>query len=131
LKYAIPIYEGKLSSHFGQSTEFWLLDVDDKGKVTKKQTLIVAPHSCGSLPSQLAEYGTQVVLAGGMGMGPRLAFQEAKIEVVVGVAEMDPEKAAVSHFKHTLKAGQNVCGHPDEVCDHSDEHHAGHHGSNC
>jgi len=131
LKYAIPVSEGRLASHFGQSTEFMLLDMDDKGKIIKKQSLIVAPHSCGALPAQLAGYGTQIVLAGGMGMGPRMAFEANHIEVVLGVSETDPEKAAAAHFKGTLKSGGNACGHPDTVCDHSDEHHAGHHGNNC
>lgn len=119
MKYAIPISGGSLSSHFGQSTEFLLIDVDAKGKITKRQTLMVAPHSCGTLPGQLAEYKTEVVLAGGMGMGPRLAFQANNIEVVLGVTESNPDKAALSHFNRTLKAGQNVCGHADTVCDHA------------
>ena len=127
MKYAIPVYEGHLSSHFGQSTEFLLLDVDANGRVTKRETLSVAPHSCGTLPEQLAAHGVGAVLAGGMGMGPRLAFQVNNVEVVLGVAETDPEKAAVSHFNRTLKAGQNVCEHGDTVCDHAG-HHEEHHG---
>jgi hypothetical protein len=40
------------------------------------------------------------------------------ITVVLGVTEMDPEKAVVAHANHTLQNGANVCEHGDTVCDH-------------
>jgi predicted Fe-Mo cluster-binding NifX family protein len=122
LKYAIPVNEGRLSPHFGQSTAFMLVDVDGRGKVGGKEMLDVAPHSCGSLPQTLAQRGVGVVLAGGMGLGPRLAFQSFNIEVVLGVAESDPAKAAALHAAGKLAAGTNACEHGETVCDHG--HHA-------
>jgi predicted Fe-Mo cluster-binding NifX family protein len=118
LKYAIPVSGGQLSSHFGQSEEFLLLDLDEGGHIRHQETLSVVPHSCGSLPGQMARLGVGVVLAGGMGMGPRLAFQSANIEVILGVSEPDPVKAAFAHHNHRLKSGANVCSHGDKVCDH-------------
>lgn len=119
MKYAVPLSGSRLMSHFGQATEFMLLDVDQGSRVTKKETIIVAPHSCGTLPGELAKRGVGVVLAGGMGMGPRMAFQQSNITVVLGVTELDPEKAATAHANHTLKNGDNVCDHGDATCDHS------------
>jgi predicted DNA-binding protein (UPF0251 family)/predicted Fe-Mo cluster-binding NifX family protein len=119
MKFAIPVNQGKLSSHFGQANEFMLLEADDHGQITHKETIRVTPHSCGSLPSELAQCGVQVVLAGGMGMGPRMAFQANHIEVVLGVAEANPEKAVAGYVNQTLTNSPNICDHGDVPCDHS------------
>ncbi len=118
MKYAIPTAQGRLSPHFGQSTDFLLLEVDSRGKVTSRENLTVAAHSCGSLPQELAQRGVGVVLAGGMGMGPRLAFQSFNIAVVLGVSEPDPLRAAALHAAGALTSGQNVCERTDTTCDH-------------
>jgi predicted DNA-binding protein (UPF0251 family)/predicted Fe-Mo cluster-binding NifX family protein len=118
MKYAMPVSGSRLMSHFGQASEFMLMDVDAAGKVLKKETIAVQPHSCGTLPLELARRGVSVVLAGGMGMGPRMAFQQSNIQVVLGVSEPDPEKAAAAHITNTLESGANVCDHGDAACDH-------------
>jgi len=135
VKYAVPLNGGCLSQHFGQSSEFMLVDVDKDGRITNKETINTTPHSCGSLPNLLAGHGVTVVLAGGMGMSPRVALERHNIRVVLGVAEADPEKAVLGHLNRTLVIGQNVCEHGDSVCDHAGhhddphntEHHGGHH----
>jgi predicted Fe-Mo cluster-binding NifX family protein len=119
MKYAMPVSNSRLMSHFGQADEFMLLDVGQDGVVAKKETIKVTPHSCGALPGELAQRGVGVVLAGGMGMGPRMAFQQSNIEVVLGVTELDPEKAVVAHANHTLENGVNICDHGDTICDHN------------
>jgi ATP-binding protein involved in chromosome partitioning len=118
MKYAMPVSGGLLMPHFGQATQFMLLDIDQDGRVVRKVTINVTPHSCGTLPGELAKLGVRVVLAGGMGMGPRMAFQQSNIEVVLGVNELDPEKAVVAHASDTLENGANVCEHGDTICDH-------------
>jgi predicted DNA-binding protein (UPF0251 family)/predicted Fe-Mo cluster-binding NifX family protein len=118
MKYAMPVSGNQLMPHFGQASEFMLMDLDDTGKVLKKETIAVQPHSCGTLPLELARRGVSVVLAGGMGMGPRMAFQQSNILVVLGVSEPDPEKAAAAHVNNTLESGANVCNHGDAACDH-------------
>jgi len=122
MKYATPVSGGKLSAHFGQSTEFMLIDVDNNGQIVSKQTISTSAHNCGSLPMLLADKGVNVVLAGGMGMGPRQAFEQNSIQVVLGVTEIDPEKAMFSHLNRTLVSGQNVCEHGDTLCDHAGHH---------
>ena len=128
MKYAIPLSNGQLSQHFGQSTEFMLVDTDGSGKILHKEILSTSAHNCGTLPELLADQGVKVVLGGGMGLGPRMAFERSGIEVVLGVAEEDPEKAVLAHMDSTLVSGQNACGHPDVACDHSD-HQEAQHGS--
>jgi predicted Fe-Mo cluster-binding NifX family protein len=122
MKYAIPVSGGKLCGHFGQCSEFMIIDIDQNGKSISKKTIAVAPHNCGGTPLVLAREGVEVVLAGGMGMGPRMAFERNGIEVNMGVAEADPEKAALAHFNRTLVYGANTCEHGDSLCDHHEAH---------
>ena len=116
MKYAIPVNGRQLSSHFGQSTEFMLVDTNGNGQIISKKTISTVAHNCGSLPGILADQGVKVVLAGGMGMGPRMAFEQSGIEVVLGVAETDPEKAVMAHLDRTLVSGRNACEHPNTAC---------------
>lgn len=127
MKYAIPIADGKLSQHFGRSTEFMIVETDKNGRITSKKDLSTIAHNCGSLPQLLSELEVKVVLAGGMGMGPRMAFENFKIDVVLGVSETDPEKAVAAHAKGTLVSGQSSCGHGDTPCGHAG-HHEEHQG---
>lgn len=120
MKYAMPVSGNHLMSHFGQANEFMLLDVNKDGQILKKETIQVTAHSCGTLPGELARRGVSVVLAGGMGMGPRMAFQQSNIEVVLGISEPNPEKAVVAYVRHTLEHGDNICEHGDAVCDHTE-----------
>jgi predicted DNA-binding protein (UPF0251 family)/predicted Fe-Mo cluster-binding NifX family protein len=118
MKFAVPVYNGRLSPHFGQSTQFMIIDTDQGRTVTGKEIVSTEAHSCGRLPRMLAELGVNVVLAGGMGYSPRLAFQRSGIEVVLGVIETDPEKAVMAFLDDMLISGQNACEHGDIPCDH-------------
>jgi predicted Fe-Mo cluster-binding NifX family protein len=126
MKYAIPIFDGQVSMHFGQSTEFKIIDTDGK-RILRSEVMAVTPHSCGSLPKLLADHGVNVVLAGGMGAAPRMVFERCGVEVVLGVAEPNPEKAVLDHVNRTLVSGQNVCDHGDAPCDNHEAHHGQHH----
>ncbi len=122
MRYAIPIHEGRLSQHFGQSKEFMLVDVDEQGRITGKKVIPTTAHDCHTLPQLLAGLGVSVVLAGGMGMSPQMAFRRNNIEVVLGIAEPDPEKAALAHACGTLVGGANACQHGDSPCDGHGHH---------
>ena len=125
MKYAIPTNLGNLSLHFGQSTEFTVVETDTEGKVLHKKTLSAQAHGCGATPMMLAREGVNIVLAGGMGYTPRQVFERAGIQVITGVTEPDPEKAVKAHIGGRLISGANVCGHGDSPCGH---HHGHHHG---
>jgi predicted Fe-Mo cluster-binding NifX family protein len=94
-----------------------IIDANGDGKITGKRTVSTIAHNCGGLPQLLADLGAKVILAGGMGLGPRSAFERKGIEVVLGVSESDPEKAVIAHINHQLVSGQNACEHPDTACD--------------
>jgi predicted Fe-Mo cluster-binding NifX family protein len=104
-----------------------LIEINGNGQITSKETISTTEHNCGGLPKLLAGHGVKVVLAGGMGFSPRLSFERNGIEVVLGVAESDPEKAVMAHLNRTLVSGQNICEHGDTVCDHTghNEEHPG------
>ncbi len=121
MKYAVPVHMGELSLHFGQSTEFMIIETDEKG-ILNQQTISTAAHNCGSLPALLAAREVKVVLAGGMGLAPRMALERNGVEVILGVSETDPRKAVLSHLSRTLVSGQNVCDHGNTVCDHGHHH---------
>jgi ATP-binding protein involved in chromosome partitioning len=108
MKYAMPVKGGILSPHFGRSTEFMLIDTQD-GNITGKETISIQAHSCGDIPRTLSGRGVNVVLAGGIGLTPLLAFDRDGIEVVSGVGETDPEKAVRAHINGTLVSGKDVC----------------------
>jgi len=59
MKYAVPVNDGKLSPHFGQSSAFMLIDTDGKNRIIGKEILSTPAHDCGTLPRLLAEHGTK------------------------------------------------------------------------
>jgi predicted Fe-Mo cluster-binding NifX family protein len=127
MKFAIPVVGGQISMHFGQSKEFVIIETNSSKQIVSKETISTIEHNCGSLPELLASHGVKVLLAGGMGMSPRMACERSGIEVVLGVTEPDPERAVVKYLYHRLESGENVCEHGDTVCDHGG-HHEEHHG---
>lgn len=118
MKYAVPTHNGRLATHFGQSTEFAVIETDAQGQILNRQTVQAEAHGCGATPVMLARQGVNVVLAGGMGFTPQQVFHKVGIEVVMGVEESDPEKAVKDHVAGTLAAGANVCDHGESPCGH-------------
>ena len=118
MKFAIPVHNGRLSPHFGQSSQFMIIDTDHSRTITGKEIISTSAHGCGGLPRMLADYGVNVVLADGMGYSPRMAFEKSGINVVLGVTEPDPSKAVMAYMENTLESGQNACEHGDVPCEH-------------
>ena len=68
MKIAIPVTNGRLSSHFGHCEQFAVVDVDDVGKSITNSELLTPPvHEPGVLPKWLSEMSVNLVIAGGMG----------------------------------------------------------------
>jgi Mrp family chromosome partitioning ATPase/predicted Fe-Mo cluster-binding NifX family protein len=112
LRLAVPIAEGRLSTHFGHCERFALVDVDTEAKHVLKKEMISAPdHQPGLLPRWLAERGADVVIAGGMGRRAQDLFAEQSIEVVVGAPSESLERIVAQYLRGTLKIGENVCDH--------------------
>ncbi len=112
VRIAIPFAEGMLSMHFGHCKNFALIDADPAtNKIIKREDVEAPPHEPGLLPAWLAERGTQVIIAGGMGQRALGLFAERGIKVVTGAPAESPECLAAAYLAGTLKAGANVCDH--------------------
>ena len=112
MKIAMPLFEGKLSAHFGHCTEFALVSVDEEEKqVGEVQALQPPTHAPGVLPQWLIENGVDLVIAGGMGRRAQNLFTEAGIRVIVGAPEAEPHRLAEEFLSGRLQTGQNICDH--------------------
>ena len=110
MRVAIPTTNGLLCSHFGHCEEFTLVDVNEANKAVESVNTITAPpHQPGMLPVWLAQQGTNVVLAGGMGQRAIVLFNEAGIDVHTGVPEERPQDLVVAYLNGTLKTVANTC----------------------
>lgn len=111
-RFAIPVQDGKLSSHFGHSEQFALVDVDARSKKIISMTTIDAPeHEPGLLPSWLADKGARFVIAGGMGARAKELFANQGVTVVTGAPVEAPEVLVERYLAGTLETGENVCDH--------------------
>ena len=118
MKFAIPLANGKLMSHFGHCQEFVLIDVEDK-QIKKKEILVPPPHEPGVLPKWLSDLETNVVIAGGIGNQAISLLNQAGITVVTGAPVEKPETLVKSYLDNTLVISNNLCsegGH--HQCDH-------------
>ncbi|MBD3234851.1 MAG: ATPase [candidate division Zixibacteria bacterium] len=111
-KIAIPISEGKMCLHFGHCENFALMEVDTEAKtIINKTELTPPPHEPGVLPRWLSEQGTDIIIAGGMGMRAQQFFKQYNIDVMVGAPPDTPENLVLNYMNDTLHLGDNVCDH--------------------
>lgn len=112
MRCAIPVSDGKVSTHFGHCEQFALIDADEERKEILHKELVPSPgHQPGLLPEWLAAQGVSVVIASGMGSRAQSLFQQNRIEVVIGTMENDPEKAVLNYLSGQLATGDNICDH--------------------
>jgi len=110
MKYAVPVADGVLCSHFGHCEQFAILTVE-AGKMVLKEHVTPPPHEPGVLPEWLASMGVSVVIAGGMGSRAHELFRARNIEVITGAPQGSPEELVTQYLAGTMKTGQNVCDH--------------------
>jgi len=112
MRIAIPVTEGRLSSHFGHCEQFTIIEVDDDSKTTTKTEMLTPPaHEPGVLPRWLHNLGVNLIIAGGMGQKARQLFEENNVDVVVGAPDNTPEQLVKDYLLGNLKCGPNVCNH--------------------
>ena len=112
MKYAVPVSDGKLATHFGHCQHFALIDVDETTKTIVNQEFVASPgHQPGLLPVWLAEQGASVIIASGMGSRAQDLFRQNRIKVITNVVETNPEKAVLDYISGTLEVGDDVCDH--------------------
>ena len=112
MRIAIPLFEGKLTQHFGHCETFAIVDTDgDSGQVVARKDLTPPRHEPGVLPKWLHSEGVNVIIAGGMGQRAQQLFVQNQIEVVVGAPAESPEDLVSAYLNNTLQAGENICDH--------------------
>ena len=112
MRYAIPVSNGMVSTHFGHCEQFAIIDADEAKKEILSKELVTSPgHQPGLLPEWLAQRGVSVVIASGMGSRAQNLFRQNRIEVVIGALESDPEKSVLSYLDGNLGTGDNICDH--------------------
>ncbi len=112
IRIAVPTADGYLCPHFGHCAAFVIVDVDkDQGTILKTETHEAPPHEPGLLPRWLAEKGTDLIIAGGMGARAQDLFNQKGIGVVIGAPAEKPEKIVHDYMKGALRCGQNLCDH--------------------
>jgi predicted Fe-Mo cluster-binding NifX family protein len=108
---AIPLEDGKLSSHFGQCSSFSLISTDATNAITERRDLDAPPHEPGALPNWLSERHVDLVICGNMGPRALDLLAQKGIEVVTGAPVDDPEHLVVAHFQGTMEKLANDCHH--------------------
>jgi ATP-binding protein involved in chromosome partitioning len=112
MRYAVPVIDGRLATHFGHCEHFALIDADEESKSIVRKELVASPgHQPGLLPVWLAEEGVSAVIASGMGSRAQALFRENRIEVIIGTLEDEPEQAVLDYLQGKLATGDNVCDH--------------------
>jgi len=112
MKIAIPMAEGKLTTHFGHCESFALIDVNLAEKsILNRTDVIPPPHVPGLLPPWLAEKGVSMVIAGGMGQRAQGLFAEQGIQVFIGAPVETPEVLVGQYLSGNLQTGVNACDH--------------------
>ncbi|MEJ2657883.1 MAG: iron-sulfur cluster carrier protein MrpORP [Desulfobacterales bacterium] len=107
---AVPVAEGKLSSHFGHCKQFALIEIQN-GKIIDTEMLAPPAHEPGVLPRWLDEQGVDIVIAAGMGERAQQLLEEKGIKVIIGAPMDSPESLINRYLSGTLVTGANVCDH--------------------
>ena len=132
MKIAIPTAGTKLCAHFGKCETFTFVDVDNETKEVlnveaKAPDEGVSCQSAGWIASQ----GANIVIAGGMGGRPMMAFEEAGVKVITGCRELPIDEIVAKFLDNSLESGENACGGEHNHChghQHGEEgHHCRHH----
>ncbi len=90
MKVAIPVENGKLSSHFGRAPEFAIVEIDN-GTVVKTQFLSPPHHEPGVFPRWLHELGVTHLICGGIGPMAVELMNSVGIKVLAGAPIMEPD----------------------------------------
>ncbi|CAN5494296.1 NifB/NifX family molybdenum-iron cluster-binding protein [soil metagenome] len=137
---AIPIHNGRLNQHFGQTTSFDIVTVDFPTKVQtgRRSVRVDTSTGCGALPALLKAEGVDVVLCGGLGAGAKTKLKQAGLTVVAGAPDWEIADLLTAYISDTLKDAGGICnhthdesnafGHPHDGSRH-DAHHACSHTS--
>jgi ATP-binding protein involved in chromosome partitioning len=112
MRIAVPVANKQLCIHFGHCDVFTFFEVNENDKtIITQEDKTPPPHEPGVLPKWIGEQGIKVILAGGIGKKAQALLNKSGVEVVVGVAESNPEKAVLDYLAGNLRVTTNACDH--------------------
>lgn len=112
MKIAVPVFQGKLSLHFGHCEEFVIASVNkENNEISDIRTAEAPFHEPGALPKWLNEQGVDLVIAGGMGQRAQLLLKESGVDVLVGAECDEPKNVIQAYLEGKLETGDNICDH--------------------
>ncbi|MCC6579469.1 MAG: NifB/NifX family molybdenum-iron cluster-binding protein [Phycisphaeraceae bacterium] len=133
MRIAVPVSDGRVNPHFGQSHAFDLVDVDESHRTIVARRTESAPEGgCGVLPMWLREHGVSLVVCGGLGPGALAKLNHAGIEVIYGAPAEDVGDVIRAMLTGTLQTAGSLCDHHGHGEGHGhghDHHHE--HGESC
>jgi predicted Fe-Mo cluster-binding NifX family protein len=109
-RFAIPLENGVLCSHFGHCTQFAIVDTEDN-KVIAENLVTPPPHKPGLLPAWLHEKNVTDVISGGMGQHAQSLFAQNNIKVYVGADPKSAKELVQDFLNECLETGSNRCDH--------------------
>jgi ATP-binding protein involved in chromosome partitioning len=107
---ALPVNQGRVSTHFGHSSEFVIFKVEG-GEIVSEETVTPPPHAPGVIPSWLKQLGVNTVIASGLGQRAIAMFEDCGVSVVCGAAPEPPRKVVAAFLEGRLVTGENICDH--------------------
>ena len=112
MRIAIPLFQGKLSLHFGHCERFAFFNIEESSnEILSREDMTPPAHEPGVLPRWLHENNVNVIIAGGMGQRAQQLFVNNGIEVIVGASDGLPEELVFAYLQGSLKTGSNLCDH--------------------
>lgn len=126
MRIAVTYENGEIFQHFKRAEQFGIYDVENKEAVMK-QVLSSDGVGHGALAGVLKNAGVDVLICGGIGMGARMALEEAGISLCPG-AYGNTDEAVKAFLNGTLNFD------PDSACDHHghhEDHDCGEHDHSC
>lgn len=122
---AVPMSQGRFSTHFGGADQFALVSVDETGAQPAVVEVVPAPpHARGAFPQWMHQRGVDAVIAGGMGGRASSMFTAYGIDVVTGIEGGDPVTLATEYVAGRLVSSGSLCaGGGLHDCGHHDEGH--------
>ncbi len=116
MKVAVTYDDGMIFGHFGHTEQFKIYEIEN-GEIIKTEIADTNGSGHSALAQFLNEKGVDALICGGIGMGARIALDEAEIELMPGVSG-DADKAVKSYMEGKLNYN------PEATCSH---HHEGEH----
>jgi len=107
---AIPVFEGKLSPHFGRTPNFIFYNIKDE-TIVNEDTIKAPPHEPGIIPNWLVEQKITDLIVGGIGQKAMEILNQHDINVNVGVQVNDPKLIIEEYLNGTLETNMNLCDH--------------------